>query len=214
MMYVKGRTTSDCRVLDWGGGAGEFMTAIKPDVAEIVGTELNKDRIEFAAKQLGLKMMHPSSLMKEYESEYFDVITLFHVAEHFVNPVAQFEQILEFLDDDGLLIVEVPNLDDWLLKVSDEYQQFWYQRAHAQFYTSNSLLEMLKRVGYLGNIEFVQRYNLNNMFHWLRAGEPQLEEPGKVTCPYPSIQDNVYSQLLKSLNATDTMLISAMSGGG
>ena len=73
---------------------------------------------------------------------------------------------------------------------------------------------MLKRVGYVGFIEFVQTYNPNNMVHWLRVGEPQFEELGKVSRPYPSIQDNVYSQLLKSLNPTETMVVSAISGGG
>jgi hypothetical protein len=73
---------------------------------------------------------------------------------------------------------------------------------------------MLERVGYVGFFYFVQIFKPNSMFLWLRAGEPQFEELGKVSRPYPSIQDNVYSQLLKSLNPTETMVVSAISGGG
>jgi len=41
-----------------------------------------------------------------------------------VNPYEELIQILELLNDDGILIIEVPNLDDWMLSVSHGYRQF------------------------------------------------------------------------------------------
>jgi len=107
-----------------GGGAGEFMAAIQTDVAEVVGTELDHEKIKFVTERHGLDMTHPSDVRRNFDLGYFDVITLFHVLEHFVNPYEELIQILELLNDDGILIIEVPNLDDWMLSVSHGYRQF------------------------------------------------------------------------------------------
>jgi SAM-dependent methyltransferase len=210
--YVKSRAGNDSKVLDWGAGAGEFMRAIQADVAEVVGTELDHERIEFVTGRLGLEMAHPSMIMGEYGAGYFDVITLFHVLEHFVTPAEQLEQILPLLNDDGLLIIEVPNLDDWMLRMSHEYQQFWYQTAHAQFFTPISLLALLDGVGLVGNVEFIQRYSIQNLFHWLWTGRPQIAEPNKIRHSRLSFSKIVYARMLQSLRATDTKIVSAVSG--
>jgi SAM-dependent methyltransferase len=157
-------------------------------------------------------MAHPSMVMEEYGAGYFDVITLFHVLEHFVTPAEQLEQILELLKDDGLLIVEIPNLNDWMVKISSEYTHFWYQYAHAQFFTPISLLALLDGVGLIGNVEFIQRYNIQNMFHWLWTGRPQVAEPNKVVHSRLTFSKIAYARMLQSLRATDTMIVSAVSG--
>ena len=120
---VKERSNNDCKLLDWGG-AGEFIAAIQTDVAEVVGTELDHERIKFVTERHGLVMTHPSEVRRNFNPGYFDVITLFYVLEHFVNPFEELEQILELLNDGGILIIEVPNLDDWMLSVLHGYRQF------------------------------------------------------------------------------------------
>ena len=69
--YVKSRAGNDSKVLDWGAGAGEFMRAIQADVAEVVGTELDHERIEFVTGRLGLEMAHPSMMIGGIWSRIF-----------------------------------------------------------------------------------------------------------------------------------------------
>ena len=181
-------------------------------MGEVVGTELNHERIKFVTERHGLDMTHPSEVQQKFEPGYFDVITLFHVLEHFVEPNKELERISKLLSDDGILIIEVPNLDDWMLSVSHEYRKFWYQRAHAQFFTWTSLVKLLHRIDMVGNIEFIQRYSIRNMLHWLWVGRPEISEPNKIDYSQLSLSGVVYNYVLKSLKATDTIILSAVSG--
>jgi len=47
--------------------------------------------------------------------EKFDVITLFHVLEHFDDPRAVLKQLKSMLAKGGIIVIEVPNADDALL---------------------------------------------------------------------------------------------------
>lgn len=44
--------------------------------------------------------------------EKFDVITMFHMIEHLVNPTEFLQKIKEHLEEDGELIIETPNADE------------------------------------------------------------------------------------------------------
>jgi len=47
------------------------------------------------------------------------MVTMFHVLEYLPDPLEHLRTVRRLLVDDGLLVVEVPNHDDWLLRVSD-----------------------------------------------------------------------------------------------
>lgn len=45
-----------------------------------------------------------------------DLVTLFHVVEHFYNPTLEFEAIWSLLKPGGILVIETPNSNDALLE--------------------------------------------------------------------------------------------------
>jgi SAM-dependent methyltransferase len=50
-----------------------------------------------------------------------DVVTLNHVLEHVERPVALLQAIKKRLKPDGVIFVEVPNCDSYLLRAADAY---------------------------------------------------------------------------------------------
>ena len=45
----------------------------------------------------------------------FNLITAFHVVEHLKDPISVLRQLAELLEENGKLVIEVPNSEDALL---------------------------------------------------------------------------------------------------
>ncbi len=92
-------------LLDYGAGTGDFlaMTCKRGFYGE--GVEPNeKARIKAKSKKINLLPDLASLTHKK-----FDVITLWHVLEHLPSLDTHIEQLKDLLNEDGLLVVAVPN---------------------------------------------------------------------------------------------------------
>jgi 2-polyprenyl-3-methyl-5-hydroxy-6-metoxy-1,4-benzoquinol methylase len=96
-------------VLDVGCGAGVFARFIP--LAHFTGLEFNPESIKKAEKN-SVKV-HQLSAKDYYEkfSHKFDVVSSFQVIEHVENPAEFIEDCLRLVNDEGYLILSVPNND-------------------------------------------------------------------------------------------------------
>ena len=101
-------TPAKGNLLDYGCGTGIFLTAAKNDGWEIRGVEPNPKARAIASEQTGEII---AKSLDEIEGEKFEVITLWHVLEHIHRLNQTLEQILSLLQEDGTLIIAVPNAD-------------------------------------------------------------------------------------------------------
>jgi predicted SAM-dependent methyltransferase len=103
-------------------------------------------------------------------SAKFDLVTLFHVVEHFYNPKIEFARIFELLNSGGHLIIETPNSEDALLTEyqSEAFSNFTYWSHHPMLHSRVSLSNLVTAAGF-SNIEAktVQRYGLANHLYWM-----------------------------------------------
>ncbi len=108
-------------------------------------------------------------------SETYDLITLFHVVEHFYKPHDEFSTIYDLLNPGGLLIVETPNAQDALLTTyqSEPFSNFTYWSHHPMLHSQTPLTSLISSTG-LKVIQSVgiQRYGLANHLHWMALGLP------------------------------------------
>jgi SAM-dependent methyltransferase len=182
------------------------MEEISSHVEETVGTEISTGKREHVETHTEHSIFENTpAVCDEYDDGEFDIITLFHVLEHFPEPDKQLRDIRRLLSDDGKLLIEVPNHDDWLPKVSTEYFDFYYQPVHVFYFTAETMTDLLQRAGFEGEIEYEQRYGLENARHWLEHGEPQSQSPSMVANGNDEI-DNAYATVLKELGISDTLL--------
>ncbi len=158
------------RVLEFGCGAGALMEKIKPMAASIEGLERTAG---FRARLQGKGYTIHEDL-SQTEGQY-DVILMFHVLEHLSDAVGSIRGCIERLSPNGLLYIEVPNIDDALLTLYDvgEYRKFHFFKDHLHYFSRRSLTEVIRQAGAEPvSISGHSRFGLANHMYWLRYGKP------------------------------------------
>ena len=105
-------------LLDFGAGTGDFVITAKNSGFKVVGVEPNEKARQLAS-QKGIELQ-PS--LGDLTGQKFQVITLWHVLEHIPNLEDQIASLVSLLDEDGILVIAVPNF-----KSSDAkyYKSYW-----------------------------------------------------------------------------------------
>ncbi|RIJ37634.1 class I SAM-dependent methyltransferase [Pontibacter oryzae] len=129
-------------ILDYGCGTGTFLAACKKDGWEVRGVEPNTKAREVATQETGEII---AASLEDIEGEKYEVITLWHVLEHIHTLNETIAQLLECLQDDGTLIVAVPNADS---HDAQEYKENWAAYdvpRHLYHFTQNTMKRFLKK---------------------------------------------------------------------
>jgi SAM-dependent methyltransferase len=160
-------------VLEIGTATGFLLEAIRDRVGDaLVGIEPGDAFREFARTRLGIEAHSDRSAV---EGRRFDLVLAYYVVEHLRDPVAELSRWRELLNPGGRLAIEVPNVDDALVRYwqVEAFDRFYWQKAHYFNYSEQTLTMVLKMAGF-DQVETVpvQRYDISNHVHWLRLGKP------------------------------------------
>ncbi len=105
-------------LLDVGAGTGDFLLYAKQKGWSVTGVEPN-ERAQQRALEKGLKL-YPD--LESLSEKKFDIITLWHVLEHLPNLDGQIQKLVSCLEEDGTLIIAVPNYKSY---DAHYYKNFW-----------------------------------------------------------------------------------------
>jgi len=108
-------------VLDIGCGTGYFAAFMKKGEWRVTGMEKDEGARNFAIEKFGLNVKRESEI-GGFQKEMFDCITLWHVFEHFHDPVKYLHDIHQILKPGGVCIIAMPNCSSFDAK---HYMQFW-----------------------------------------------------------------------------------------
>ncbi len=100
--------TQGMSLLDVGTGSGLLPHLARQAGYEVEGTDLSKHVSETLPAKAGFRVHHGTIEQIEFDRTY-DVITMLHVLEHTSNPVSTLQRTREILNDQGYIIVVVPN---------------------------------------------------------------------------------------------------------
>jgi ubiquinone/menaquinone biosynthesis C-methylase UbiE len=135
------------RILDIGCGNGDFLAHLAHLGWEIYGTEFSTAACGLAEGR-GVRVHHGDLTSARFPSNFFDVVTLWHVLEHLPEPREELEEIKRVLRADGLVVVEVPNSASPTLRMCGEQ---WYPLdvpLHLQHFTPRTLVRLLQTEGF------------------------------------------------------------------
>ncbi|MCU0238327.1 MAG: class I SAM-dependent methyltransferase [Pyrinomonadaceae bacterium] len=151
---------SNGKLLDVGAGKGDFVFVAKKNGFDAVGVEPSPRFSEFAEKEFQVKVYQGFlAEQPELKNQKFDLITMHHVLEHIEKPKEILHQLPDFLSENGLIYIEVPNTDSYTVKLIDLYFRLrgrnWSSRLsplhppfHKYGYTPKSLRILLEQSGY------------------------------------------------------------------
>lgn len=148
---------SPSNVLDIGSSTGTLLknlqTAYK---CNVTGIEPN-DKYRERSQNLGLNVL--SKIDDLNGNQKFDLITIVHVLEHFVEPMVLLEKVHELMAKGCTLLVEVPLLG--------------YNFSHPIVFTEDTFMAMLNKAGFA--TERVVKIDEHRV-------DGKLHSPGVLTC--------------------------------
>lgn len=193
----------DKSLLDFGCGGGGFLGKAKSFAKKCTGVEKDIRLKEMIEKRLKIKVYND---IKEI-NEKFDIITLFHVVEHFNKPKEILVNLSKLLNKDGKIIIETPNSNDALLSLyeSKNFSEFTYWECHLYLFNNTNLKRLIKAAKLRFDLILqVQRYPLSNHLYWLSKGKPGGH---KIWDFIDSKELNKkYEAQLAKINACDTLI--------
>ncbi len=173
--HVKSLVNHSSKVLEVGCSTGHFLYTVKEHVKEVVGIELDKSHAKFARENCNLNVYDRPINETSISDNYFDVIFMFQVLEHIPNPIEFLSEYKKYLKPNGIIYIEVPNINDSLLSIYDipSYQKFYFRHPHVYYYSELTLQKILEKAGFNGTTKTIQEYTVFNHLHWLLTGNPQ-----------------------------------------
>ena len=140
VQLIENQDVNSNRVLDVGAGTGDFLNYSKTRGFEVYGVEPSEKARE-KARQKGIHLEKDLNLVS---SSKYDIITLWHVLEHLPDLPNQIKMISNLLDDNGTLIVAVPNFRSWDAKHFKEYWAGYDVPRHLWHFSKRSIELLFK----------------------------------------------------------------------
>lgn len=131
------------KLIDIGSGGGEFVSYLNEQGVKASGIEPNEGFAAYARAAYQIQIINGMWETASIPSEGVDVITAFHVLEHFRDPLAAFSKFWQWLSPGGLLHITVPNIVN---PKGTSMSRFHF--AHLYNFSPETLLMMAKKVGF------------------------------------------------------------------
>jgi cyclopropane fatty-acyl-phospholipid synthase-like methyltransferase len=194
-------------ILDFGSGEGEMVSALS-QYFEVFGLEPEDEARERCLRK-NMGVFNSIEAIQKNNST-FDLITLFHVVEHFYSPSIEFKAIYNLLNPGGYLIVETPNSQDVLLTEyqCEAFSNFTYWSHHPMLHSASSLSKLVADAGFDSvYVQNIQRYGLANHLYWLARQEPggHVHWKNRIS----QLTEESYSKDLISEGKSDTLWLTA-----
>lgn len=132
-------------ILEIGCGAGGILEIFRDAGSGVLGLDFDDEFLDIArARKINVARGSTELLC---ENDKFDLIILSHVLEHIVEPAEFLKDLIIFLNDGGLLYIEVPSVD----RVAEGGYGYdllnYFQNAHTIHFTTKTLEMMCKSIG-------------------------------------------------------------------
>lgn len=165
------------KLLDLGCGRGYFLATAREHSFEVTGIDVSARAIEYAQQAFGVEVAAKTLDELQKDSQKFDVITLWHVLEHFADPVSTLRKIKNLLQENGVCCIEVPNLRSLKFMLSrSKWEGGNHPRYHRTFFTSATLQQALLKSGFAKS----RRIKLNYAIPGHSVGYKMLKQVSNV----------------------------------
>ncbi|MGE5329734.1 MAG: class I SAM-dependent methyltransferase [Deltaproteobacteria bacterium] len=133
-------------ILDIGCGFGESLGYHHSRGCDAYGIEADENILK-VAERFGYNIKVGVFEAEQYETDFFDYVTLDQVIEHVANPVEFLKDIATVLKPGGVVIISTPNSEGWGARIFGKYWINWHTPYHIQFFSIISIENVAKQAG-------------------------------------------------------------------
>ncbi len=163
------------RILDAGAGGGEVVYVLRNLGFDASGLEPGEQYARHAREALGVPVDTGFVQDARFPAGSFDVVTMYHALEHVEDPSAILARLREWMVEQGVLIIEVPNVEAACVAPAHRFH-------FAHFYNFNRAA--LEALGRKAGFEPVQTTtspdggNLTSVFRAVPHAQPPRPDAG------------------------------------
>lgn len=194
---------SNKRWMDIGTGSGGILDELSPFASETSAVEPQKK----ARESLNALDYKTYKSVCDASDSSVDVVSLFHVFEHFTKPLEELKTIYKKMSSQAKIYIEVPHANDFLISFlnHESFKGFTFWSEHLILHTRQSLIRFLEECGFKDIVvSGCQRYPLANHLHWLAENQPGGHQ--KWSYLRTIEVDAAYENMLVGLDKTDTLV--------
>ncbi len=133
-------------LLDVGAATGDFVKIAKDFGFKAEGIEFSAYAIAKAKENYGIEL-EQKALVDVQKNEYYDIIHLNHVFEHFNAPLVEVKNLYRLIKTGGLLYIEIPFqfhfIERLLYIIKRPQTKFSLHSIHHPFFYTPSLISRL-----------------------------------------------------------------------
>jgi SAM-dependent methyltransferase len=158
-LIEKYKSSKEKRILEIGCAKGEFLSFL-PEFYNKCGVEINEVGYNFVKENYKNIDVHNVKINdRTFEASRmgkFDVIIMWHVFEHIEDPTIFTKNLVELLNENGVIIFDIPNRDSFGFNLSKKWWFHLDAPRHLFHYNYKSMYYLLQKnklniVRYLGN---------------------------------------------------------------
>ncbi len=135
------------RLLDVGANAGIFLNIARKSGWTVEGIDPSVWSRKEAKRRFGIKVKNIIFENFKEKPGSFDLITMWDVLEHYVDPLAQLKKARVLLKKNGILALTTININSWFSKLLGSHWT-WLIRIHLWYFTHRTLTEMIKKANF------------------------------------------------------------------
>ncbi|TAJ30812.1 MAG: class I SAM-dependent methyltransferase [Nitrospirae bacterium] len=136
------------RLLDVGCGHGVNAAMLAQQGWQVSGLDLGPEIVKQAQTLLGDRVQVGDLLTVRYPDLSFDVVLMSHSLEHMYELFRVLEEARRILDDQGLLVIVVPNAGGLEAKLFGRWWVNWDPPRHLYHFNTTTLTRLLEQAGF------------------------------------------------------------------
>jgi 2-polyprenyl-3-methyl-5-hydroxy-6-metoxy-1,4-benzoquinol methylase len=137
----------DRDILDFGCANGVFLRFLNSrgvSKQHLYGCDISSQMLEEAATHSN-NLFHSTEILN-YENR-FDLVTLWDVLEHIINPKDHIQNIFKSLKHDGKLLIQTPNYGLLAEKFGEDFAHYLVLE-HINLFSRKAAIELIESVGF------------------------------------------------------------------
>jgi len=149
MSHISHRLRSDARIIDIGCGLGQFLKYCSEKYSyNLFALDVYSglaEQVSFLPKENVFEVDSFTSVKLDYR---FSLVTLWGVVEHLRNPHTIIDWCANHIDENGLVLMLLPNIHSRARKILGVYTPTLNPREHIHFFTRESLDKVVHHHGF------------------------------------------------------------------